>query len=125
MSLVAGIDLGGTAINYTFLDTQDRFLIEGLCEHPARSREGPAICLAQIAEGLEIAAARAGIRTADIAAIGLDTPGPASATSVLSARGSTNFVHADWAGFDIRVGLEAVLNKPVTYLNDGNAGALW
>jgi predicted NBD/HSP70 family sugar kinase len=125
MSLVAGIDLGGTAINYTFLDSQDRFLIETLCEHPARSREGPAICLAQIAEGLEIAAGRAGINIADIAVIGLDTPGPASATGVLSARGSTNFVHADWAGFDIRAGLEAILKKPVTYLNDGNAGALW
>jgi glucokinase len=125
MSLVAGIDLGGTAINYTFLDSQDRFLIETLCEHPARSREGPAICLAQIAEGLEIAAGRAGINAADIAVIGLDTPGPASATGVLSERGSTNFVHCDWAGFDIRAGLEAILKKPVTYLNDGNAGALW
>jgi len=125
MSLVAGIDLGGTAINYTFLDQQEKFLIEELCEHPARSKEGPEICLGQIAEGLVIAAHRAGISTSDIAVVGLDTPGPASATGVLSARGSTNFVHADWAGFDIRAGLETKLGKPVTYLNDGNAGALW
>jgi len=125
MSLVAGIDLGGTAINYTFLDSQERFLIEGLCEHPARSKEGPAICLAQIAEGLQIAAAKAAVNPAEIAVIGLDTPGPASATGVLSARGSTNFVHPDWAGFDIRAGLQAMLGKPVFYLNDGNAGALW
>jgi len=125
MSLVAGIDLGGTAINYTFLDAQEKFLIDDLCEHPARSREGPAICLGQIAEGLGIAAARANIAIDDIAFIGLDTPGPASATGVLSARGSTNFVHPDWAGYDIRAGLEALLGKPVTYLNDGNAGALW
>jgi len=125
MSLVAGIDLGGTAINYTFLDSEEKFLIEDLCEHPARSKEGPAICLHQIAEGLEIAARTAGISAADIAIVGLDTPGPASATGVLSARGSTNFVHPDWAGFDIRAGLEAKIGKPVTYLNDGNAGALW
>jgi glucokinase len=44
---------------------------------------------------------------------------------VLSARGSTNFVHPDWAGFDIRENLANRLGKPVTYLNDGNAGALW
>jgi predicted NBD/HSP70 family sugar kinase len=44
---------------------------------------------------------------------------------VLSAEGSTNFVHRDWAGFDIRGELEVKLGKPVTYLNDGNAGALW
>jgi predicted NBD/HSP70 family sugar kinase len=125
MSLVAGIDLGGTAINYTFLDSKEKFLIEGLCEHPARSKEGPEICLSQIAGGLDIAAAIAGISVKDIAVIGLDTPGPASATGVLSARGSTNFVHPDWAGFDIRAGLEAKLGIPVEYLNDGNAGALW
>ena len=54
--VVAGIDLGGTAINYTFLDSAGRFLIEGLCEHPARSVEGPDVCLAQIVDGLAIAA---------------------------------------------------------------------
>jgi predicted NBD/HSP70 family sugar kinase len=44
---------------------------------------------------------------------------------LLSAKGSTNFVHAKWAGFDIREGLAQRLGKPVSYLNDGNAGALW
>ena len=29
--VVAGIDLGGTAINYTFLDQRGQFLIKGLC----------------------------------------------------------------------------------------------
>ena len=123
--VVAGVDLGGNAINYTFVDGREAWLIDGLCEHPARSKEGPEICLQQIAGGLDIAAVRAGIRLGDIVGVGLDTPGPASAGGVLSARGSTNFVHPDWAGFDIREGLERKLGKPVTYLNDGNAGALW
>ncbi len=52
-------------------------------------------------------------------------PGPASAAGQFSARGSTNFVHAHWAGFDIRDALAQRLGKPVNYLNDGNAGALW
>lgn len=128
VTVVAGIDLGGTAINYTFLADEggaERWLIERLCEHPARSREGPDICLQQIADGLEIAAGHAGVRTAAVSVVGLDTPGPASSTGVLSARGSTNFVHPSWAGYDIRRGLEHKLQKPVTYLNDGNAGALW
>jgi predicted NBD/HSP70 family sugar kinase len=124
MAIAAGIDLGGTAVNYTFLDG-DRFLIDGLCEYPALSREGPAICLTQIVDGLDIAAARAGISTADIAVVGLDTPGPATADGILSAEGSTNFFHPEWSGFDIRGALEARLRKPVAYLNDGNAGALW
>ena len=119
------MDLGGTAINYTFLNTREEFLIDGLCEYPARAREGPDICLQQIADGLEIAFEKAGVPPSDIGVVGLDTPGPASAAGVLSARGSTNFVHANWAGFDIREKLAEKLGKPVIYINDGNAGALW
>lgn len=125
MGLVAGIDLGGTAVNYTFLNEQEQFLIEGLCEWPARAKEGPEICLQQIVDGLAQAADIAGVELSDITVVGLDTPGPASATGVLSERGSTNFIHSGWSGFDIRGHLEGRLGKPVTYLNDGNAGALW
>lgn len=125
MNVVAGVDLGGTAINYTLVDADNRFLIEELCEYPALSREGPDVCLTQIGDGLKIAAQRAGVEVSDIVLIGLDTPGPASSSGVLSAKGSTNFVHADWASFDIRENLAKRLGKPVVYLNDGNAAALW
>jgi predicted NBD/HSP70 family sugar kinase len=133
--VAAGVDLGGTAINYTFIAHADghaetggdpvRWLIDGLFEHAARSKEGPAICLQQIADGLERAVAVAGIHLDDVVLVGLDTPGPASNAGVLSARGSTNFVHPEWAGYDLREGLAHKLGKPVIYLNDGNAGALW
>jgi len=125
MRYVMGIDLGGTAINYTVMDEKQNILVAGLCEHPARSVEGPKICISQIAEGAAPALARAGVSMEDVAAVGLDTPGPASAKGVLSAKGSTNFVHADWASFDIRGALEKELGKPVVYLNDANAAALW
>lgn len=126
MAIVAGIDLGGTAVNTTLLDsTTGRFLIDGLCEHPALSTHGPDVCLRQIATGLEIAAQKAGVPVGEVAAIGLDTPGPASAEGVLSAKGSTNFAHAGWAGFDLRGQLAERLQRPVVYLNDGNAAALW
>jgi glucokinase len=125
LQVVAGVDLGGTAINYTLLDQQEKFFIEGLCEHPALAKQGPELCLQQIADGLEMAAGTAGIPLADVVAVGLDTPGPASAAGQLSARGSTNFVHPKWAGFDIRAGLAQKLGIPVCYLNDANAAALW
>src|SRR5258705_2072816 len=102
MAIVAGIDLGGTAVNVTLLDSaRGAFLIDGLCEHPALSTHGPDVCLRQIATGLENAAIKAGVPVGEIAAVGLDTPGPASATGVLSAKGSTNFVHPEWGGFDL------------------------
>src|SRR5258708_4656112 len=125
MGLVAGVDLGGTAINYTLVDQQERFLIEGLCEHPALAKQGPEVCLQQIADGLQMATEKAGVPLSDVVAIGLDTPGPASASGRLSARGSTNFVHSKWAGFDIRESLEPTLGKPGSYLNDATAAALW
>ncbi|MDR3764137.1 MAG: ROK family protein [Acidobacteriota bacterium] len=125
MKFVAGVDLGGTAVNYTLVTPEGKFLIDGLCEHPALTKQGPTVCLQQIEDGLAIAAHRAGIATVDIVAVGLDTPGPASATGVLSKRGSTNFAHEEWKGFDVRAGIEKKLEKPVTYLNDANAAALW
>jgi predicted NBD/HSP70 family sugar kinase len=125
VEVVAGVDLGGTAINYTLVNREEQFLIEGLCEHPALSKQGPEVCLQQIATGLKIATDQAGVALDDVVAIGLDTPGPSSAAGQLSARGSTNFVHPKWAGFDIREGLAHKLGKPVSYLNDANAAALW
>jgi len=125
MNVVAGIDLGGTAINYTFVTEEGQPLIDGLCEHPARAKEGPDVCMAQIVDGLAMALQKANIALKDVIAIGLDTPGPASNEGVLSARGSTNFIHAAWASYDIRAGLEKRAGKPVVYVNDANAAALW
>jgi predicted NBD/HSP70 family sugar kinase len=123
--VVAGVDLGGTAVNYTLVDQQERFLVEGLCEHPALAKQGPEVCLRQIAEGLKIAVEKVGVDLADVVAVGLDTPGPASAAGQFSVEGSTNFAHPDWRGFDVRDGLAHKLGKPVSYLNDANAAALW
>ena len=61
MRVTAGVDLGGTAVNYTFINGDGQWLIDGLCEHPARAVEGPDICLQQIDDGLTVAAARAGL----------------------------------------------------------------
>src|SRR5205823_5072291 len=116
----------GTAINYTLLDADaGEFLVPGLAEYPALAKEGAHVCLTQIVDGLAATASKYGVDARAIVAVGLDTPGPASATGVLSAKGSTNFVHASWPGFDLRGGLEHRLGTPVTYLNDGNAAALW
>ncbi len=53
MQVVAGVDLGGTAVNYTLVNNREQFLIEGLCEHPALSKQGPEVCLQQIEDGLK------------------------------------------------------------------------
>jgi predicted NBD/HSP70 family sugar kinase len=60
-----------------------------------------------------------------VRAVGLDTPGPASADGVISSQGSTNFAHPGWRGFDVRAALQARLAVPVVYNNDANAAALY
>src|SRR5882762_9751608 len=70
LRVAAGVDLGGTAINYTLVDQQEKFLIDGLCEHPALAKQGPEICLGQIADGLKIACESAGVPIADVVAVG-------------------------------------------------------
>ena len=100
MHVTAGIDLGGTAVNYTFITTDGRWLIDGLCEHPARPG-GPWIRL-QIADGLAMAVAHAGISLDDIAVVGLDDAGPATAAAC-SARADPRISFTRTGrGFDIR-----------------------
>ena len=91
MRLVAGVDLGGTAINYTLANEQGQFLIEGLCEYPSRAKEGPDICLQQIADGLKIAVEKAEVKLSDMIAAGLDTPGPGKRNRNLQHQGLNEF----------------------------------
>ena len=84
MRVIARNDLGGTAINFTFCDEGGRFLVGTLCEYPARVLDGPDVCLQQIVDGLGMAANRHGVHLSDLSAVGL-TPGPASASGVVSA----------------------------------------
>jgi glucokinase len=125
VEVVAGVDLGGTAVNYTLVDYHEKFLIEGLCEHPALAKQGPDVCLRQITDGLDIALDMAGYTLSEVVAIGLDTPGPASASGQFSLEGPTNFANSMWSMFDIRGELAKAIGKPVTYLNDANAAAIW
>jgi glucokinase len=60
-----------------------------------------------------------------VRAVGLDTPGPASADGVISSRGAVNFVDPAWRGFDVRSALESRLGLPVIYNNDANAASLY
>jgi len=125
VKVVAGIDLGGTAINYTFMNEQGQPLIKQLCEYASLVKEGPDVCLNQMKEGLNVALHQVGIDFKDVVAVGLDTPGPASSEGVFCARGSTNFVHKAWCSYDIRTALADRLDRPVLYLNDANAAAVW
>ncbi len=123
--VVAGIDVGGTATNATILGLDGTFLVGTLLEVPSRVTEGPAAAIDAIGEALDAALVATGRTRDDVVAVGLGTPGPASAAGVLSSRGATNFGAPAWHGFDIRTAVETALDRPVVYSNDGNAAALY
>jgi glucokinase len=122
---VVGLDNGGNQNNATVLDSAGGFLVDGMVETPSRVREGPVIAVEALAQSFDGILKRTGVRREQVRVVGLDTPGPASAEGVISSRGSTNFAHDGWAGYDFRGGLEARLGLPVVYNNDGNAAALY
>ena len=124
-AVVVGIDVGGTSDNVTVLTRDRTFLIEQLLEVPSRVLDGPAGALVALRQAYELGLRSADRSHDDVIAVGLDTPGPASATGVLSAKGSTNFSASEWWGFDIRSALEAEIGRPVVYTNDGNAAAMY
>jgi glucokinase len=124
-SVVVGIDVGGTKTNATVLSGSGDFLVNEMVELPSQVTQGPDAALDAIAALVTLVADVAAVPIASVTAVGLDSPGPASADGVISSRGATNFAQRQWWGFDLRGAVEARLGVPVIYNNDGNAAALY
>ena len=123
--VTVGIDNGGTSNNGTVLDSHGNFLVDTMAELPSLVREGPEKAIGALVDTVDKVLGMTGIARSAVRAVGLDTPGPASATGVLASKGATNFGHPAWGAFDIRRALEEQLGIPVVYNNDANAAALY
>jgi glucokinase len=123
--VVVGVDNGGTANNGTVLDSGGRFRLDRMAEIPSYVRDGPDKAIQALVDSVDHVLGLTGLPRSAVRAVGLDTPGPASAEGILSSRGATNFAGPEWWGFDIRGALEDRLGLPVIYNNDGNAAALY
>jgi glucokinase len=123
--VVIGLDNGGTKTNATVLEVGGGFLIDEMAEVPSRVLEGPDAAIEAMALAMERALELTNTTREQVLAVGLDTPGPASADGVISVRGATNFQQSGWWGYDVRSALQARIGLPVVYNNDGNAAALY
>ena len=123
--VTVGIDNGGTANNGTVLDADGTFLIAEMAELPSLVREGPDKAITALVDCFDMVLAMTGVPRENVRAVGLDTPGPASADGVMVTGGATNFGHQAWSRFNIRTALQQRLGIPVVYNNDGNAAALY
>jgi predicted NBD/HSP70 family sugar kinase len=123
--VVVGLDNGATSNNATVLDASGRFLVDRLVETPSLVQEGPDVAVEALVQALDHILEQTGTARTSVRALGLDTPGPASADGVISSKGATNFSQPAWHGFDVRGALEDRLELPVVYNNDANAAALY
>jgi glucokinase len=123
--VVVGIDNGGNKNNATVLDAEGKFLVNRMNETPSRVTEGPQVAINALVQSFEQILRTTATPRDLVRAVGLDTPGPASADGVISSKGSTNFAHPEWRGFDVRSALEERLGLPVVYNNDANAAAIY
>jgi glucokinase len=123
--IVVGLDCGGTSNNATVLDPSGRFLVDRLVETPSLVQQGPEVAVDALVQALDHVLEVTGMAKASVRALGLDTPGPATADGVISSRGATNFSQPAWRGFDFRSALQTRVGLRVVYNNDANAAALY
>jgi predicted NBD/HSP70 family sugar kinase len=123
--VVAGLDVGGSTINATLLDSAGQFIVTEMAESPSLVREGPDKAIESLVRSLDDVLKITGTPRRAVLAVGLDTPGPVTSEGVISSKGATNFANPEWRGFDVRTALEDRLGIPVVFNNDANAAALY
>lgn len=116
--LYAGVDLGGTNIKAALVDDMGRMV--AFHTEPTHADRGPEDAAARMGEAVHAVARLAGIATADIAAVGLGSPGPLDIPAGTIVRAG-NLV--GWDNFPLRDRVAAHCGRPVTFANDANAAA--
>ncbi len=116
--LYVGVDLGGTNIKLGLIDSLGRTL--AFHSVPTNEKHGPEKAVGRIADGIEHLVKSAGVCKADVARIGLATPGPMDlAKGILLTPGNL----PGWWDFPIRDRVADACSLPVRYANDANAAA--
>jgi glucokinase len=114
MSVRGGIDLGGTKIQAVVVDEEAKVL--GQSRRPTPQKGGPPTIAEEIEATMREAVADAGVETADLAGVGIGSPGviDTSAGTVAHARNLS-----DWeAPFPLAATLSDALGPPVYLDND-------
>ncbi len=126
MRYFIGIDVGGTTTTIG-VGTDRREVVHVAPQFSPPLAKGPQAVVAAIAQQALACVETVGAAVADVAAVGLATPGPATADGVLLK--TPNLDAKDWDRFPIRGELERELQRTLStlrvhYLGDGQAAAL-
>lgn len=126
MSVAVGIDVGGTTSTIAIGEAGRKVLCIS-DQFPTRSVEGPDATVDDIISQIAAELTLLGKSTADVSAISLATPGPATREGVLLK--TPNLNPELWNQCPIRLKLEQAFAKlaqptPVVYIGDGQAAAV-
>ena len=121
--LFAGVDLGGTNIKAALVDDRGRTV--AFHTEPTHADRGPEEAAARMGWAVHTLASLAGIATADIARVGLGSPGPLDIPRGTIVRAGNL---PGWDDFPLRDRVAAHAGREVTFANDANAagyGEFW
>jgi glucokinase len=116
--LFVGIDVGGTNIKIGLVDDKGRTL--AYHSVPTEAERGAEDASHRMAEGVAYLLKKVGATKADVARIGLATPGPMDITQGLIL---TPGNLPQWWNFPIRDRVAELCDLPVRFANDANAAA--
>lgn len=121
--LYAGVDLGGTNIKSALVDNRGELV--AFHTEKTHAERGPEDAAARMGKSVQTLADQVGITTAEIAAVGVGSPGPLDLAAGTIVRAG-NLV--GWDDFPLRDRVAAHCGLPVTFANDANAagyGEFW
>src|SRR3954464_12654814 len=116
MAIYGGIDLGGTKIQAAVVDEDAGHEVLGARRDQTPLKGGPKAIAARMAEVLTGALEEAGLKSDDLAGVGIGSPG-----SVDDKKGTVSGAMnlSEWSGsFNLRKALEKELGAPVSLGND-------
>jgi len=121
--LFVGVDLGGTNIKVGVVDDLGRAL--SWVSVSTEVEKGPDHSTQRMGDAVATAIAEAGLKPADIARVGLGSPGPMDIQQgiLLKPVNLKNEGQNGWKGFPIRDKLAEICGMPVAFNNDANAAA--
>ncbi len=121
--LFVGIDVGGTFIKFGIVDNAGRTIVAD--KIPTESDKGPQDAVDRMADHIVSLAAGASVLLADVAAVGLATPGTMDIAAGMILE---PYNLPAWRNFPIRDRLRDATEKLVVYANDAGAagfGEYW
>ncbi|MEX0670977.1 MAG: ROK family protein [Pirellulales bacterium] len=121
--LYAGVDLGGTNIKAALVDDEGRLV--AFHTEPTHAARGPEDAAARMGRMVHTLASLVGVATADIARVGLGSPGPLDIPVGKIVRAGNL---PGWDDFPLRDRVATHCGHEVTFANDANAagyGEFW